>query len=143
MSAYQDITILHVEDDEIDQLALKRAFEKMGITNQIRVAKDGLEALKVLRGENGQEKITAPYIILLDLQMPRMNGMEFLRTLREDPELKQSIVFVFSTSTTTRDITQAYEHFIAGYISKQDAGKDFIELVQLIEKFKMTVHLPV
>ena len=102
------VKVLLVEDDEIDQMAVKRAFKRAGIENEMIIANDGVEALEVLRGD-GDEDFGAPYIILLDLNMPRMGGLEFLQELRQDPLLNRSIVFVLTTSDDETDIAAAYD----------------------------------
>jgi CheY-like chemotaxis protein len=89
----QAVHILLVDDDEIDIEAIQRSFAEHRIANVLTIAHDGLEAFSMLRGEHGFARLPRPYIILLDLQMPRMNGIEFLRALRQDPELKSSIEF--------------------------------------------------
>ena len=88
MSDNRTVNILLVEDDEIDAEALQRSFAKHKIANPITVAKDGLEALQILRGADDREPFASPYIILLDLNMPRMNGIEFLEAIRADDELR-------------------------------------------------------
>lgn len=139
----RDIHILLVEDDEIDAEAIRRAFRAQRILNPITVAPDGMEALDVLRGQNGQEKLPRPYIVLLDINMPRMNGIEFLQTLREDRTLRSSIVFVLTTSDRDEDIMAAYDQQIAGYLLKSRAGKDFIDLVSMLDSYWRVVEFPV
>ncbi|QPJ62850.1 MAG: response regulator [Candidatus Nitronauta litoralis] len=112
------INVLLVEDDGIDVLNLKRALKKNNITNPLFVAGNGLEALDMLRGENGAKKIDLPRIILLDLNMPKMDGFEFLEQVRKDPELHTSIIYVMTTSSDQKDILKAHEFNIAGYIVK-------------------------
>ena len=136
------VHILLVEDDAIDARAVLRGLRKGHIGNETTVAKDGIEALQCLRGEEGRTRIPRPYLILLDLNMPRMNGLEFLQEIREDPELENSIVFVLTTSDDDRDIVAAYGNHVAGYVLKSEAGDDFLKLVQMLEKFVITVHFP-
>lgn len=136
------ISILLVEDDDVDAEAAIRAFKKQKISNPIIVARDGLEALELLRGENGQDKIASPYIILLDVNMPRMNGHEFLKELRQDKKLHNCIVFVLTTSKADRDIESAYNQNVAGYILKSCAGEDFTNLVGLLDHYWRYVELP-
>ena len=100
------VTVLQVEDDQVDVLNLKRVFRELEITNPVRVARDGLEALKVLRGGEGEPPLRRPFLVLLDLNLPRMNGIELLEAIRSDPELKDSLVFVMTTSRTDRDKIQ-------------------------------------
>ena len=95
--------ILLVDDDAVDVMNVQRAFKRNNILNPLYVASDGLEALATLRGE-GREKIPGERrLILLDLNMPRMNGLEFLRELREDPDLRHLTVVVLTTSDDLDD----------------------------------------
>jgi CheY-like chemotaxis protein len=134
--------ILLVEDDEVDAEAIVRSFRKEKIANPIWIACDGLEALQFLRGEAGRTRIPSPYLILLDINMPRMNGIEFLHSLRRDPELKSSIVFVLTTSNRDEDKLAAYDEQIAGYVLKQRAGENFINLVNMLDSFWRIVEFP-
>src|SRR3569832_1827065 len=113
------LTILLVEDDEVDIMNVKRAFKKNNILNPLHIAHNGLDALAMLRGnaEQGIEKITpTPKVILLDLNMPRMGGLEFLKELRSDPALKSISVYVMTTSDEESDKFTAYNLNVAGYI---------------------------
>src|SRR6476620_8140823 len=103
------VTLLAVDDDKVDLMALKRSFRDLKIANPIVEAHDGIEALDRLRGENGCEKLPAPCMILLDLNMPRMGGIEFLDELRRDPELRRTLVFVMTTSSAEEDRVRAYD----------------------------------
>ncbi|MDP2187834.1 MAG: response regulator [Sphingobacteriaceae bacterium] len=113
------INILLVEDDEVDVMNIKRAFKKNNITNPLFRAINGLEALAMLRGEDGVDPIVPlPKIILLDLNMPKMGGIEFLKVLRTDERLAGISVFVMTTSNEDRDKVEAYKLNVAGYILK-------------------------
>ncbi len=136
------ISILLVEDDDVDAEAIKRAFLRQKISNPITRATDGIEALALLRGEDGAEKLKSPYIILLDINMPRMNGIEFLEQIRNDATLQGSIIFVLTTSESNRDIDEVYAKNVAGYIFKSRAGKDFSSLVGLIDHYWRYIELP-
>lgn len=140
--AGQHIHILLVEDDEIDAEAIMRGFYAQKIANPFTLVSDGVEALAVLRGESGQPRIPRPYIILLDINMPRMNGLEFLEVLRADPDLAQSVVFVLTTSNRDEDMMNAYNHQIAGYLLKSRAGKDFVDLIALLDSYWRIVEFP-
>ena len=139
---HQDVTILLVEDDEVDVRAIRRGLEKQKISNPLIPATDGIEALQLLRGEGGRTKVPRPYLILLDLNMPRMNGIQFLQELRKDPRLTDSIVFVLTTSAAEEDQVAAYKEHIAGYLVKADAGENFLKAIQLLDKFVITVQFP-
>ena len=136
------VNLLLVEDDEVDIQGLKRAFAKSRIANPLTVARDGIEALELLRGENGREKLTKPHLILLDLNMPRMNGIEFLEALRADAELRGTVVFMVTTSKAEEDKARAYGHNVAGYIVKQDPANTFMEAVSLLEHYWKIVEFP-
>lgn len=136
------VPILIVDDDDVDVEGVERALVTQGLTNPTRRARDGIEALDILRGTNGAEQISRPRIILLDMNMPRMNGIAFLDELREDPHLKNSVVFVFTTSQDEQDRLRAYERNIAGYITKSKAGRDFSALVTMLEHYWRIVELP-
>ena len=136
------VDLLLVDDDEVDVQGLKRAFAKNRIANPITVARDGIEALDILRGENGHAKLPRPHLILLDLNMPRMNGIEFLEAIRADEDLRSTIVFMITTSKAEEDKARAYGHNVAGYIVKQDPARTFMEAVALIESYWKIVDLP-
>ena len=136
----EPINILLVEDNNVDIKAVERAFRAKKISNPIHVAHDGLEALDILRGTNGKQQLHQPYIVLLDLNMPRMGGLEFLAAIRDESILKRSIVFVLTTSEDDRDKAAAYDKQVAGYLSKYDAGGEFLNVIQLLEQFQVSVH---
>lgn len=138
----REVTLLIIEDDEVDIKALKRAFRKLHIGNPMRFARDGQEGLDILRGENGQEKLNKPYLILLDLNMPRVNGMEFLEQIRQSPDLKASIVFVLTTSQDEQDRVRAYNHNVAGYVLKHDAERTFLDAVAMLEHYWKIIEFP-
>jgi len=112
------------------------------LVNPVRNAGDGLEALDILRGTNGKVKIEAPYVIILDLDMPRMNGIEFLEHVRDDPELKSAVIFVLTASDAPSDVTKAYEKNIAGYVVKENAYDTFRQTLSMIDTFSSVVVLP-
>jgi CheY-like chemotaxis protein len=136
------VNILLVEDDEVDVMAVKRAFRELKIANPLTVAKDGIEALEILRGINGCSPIPRPLIILLDLNMPRMGGLEFLDELRKDPELHRCVVFVMTTSADERDRVRAYEKNVAGYVLKHNLEHSFMDAIAMLEHYWRVVELP-
>jgi CheY-like chemotaxis protein len=136
---YKEVTLLIVDDDDIDTIALERALRKLRLLNTALRARDGREALELLRTGG----VPAPYIILLDLNMPRMNGLEFLQTLRTDPLLTHAVVFVLTTSKSDEDLVAAYRNHVAGYVFKQHMDRDFLEVIGFIEHYWRLVELPV
>jgi CheY-like chemotaxis protein len=131
------LNILLVEDDEVDVMTVQRAFEKGNITNPLYIAGNGLEALTMLRGEPGQPSVIPSdrRIILLDLNMPKMNGLEFLQELRSDPTIRQIPVVVLTTSNEEQDRIQAYNLNVAGYILKPVTFSIFVELMITLNKY--------
>lgn len=136
------VSILIVEDDDIDLRVVLRAFEKQKISNPILVARNGQHALSMLRGTDGQTKVDSPVLVLLDLNMPIMGGHEFLSELRKDDELCRTIVFVLTTSDAESDRVAAYDKNIAGYLVKQHAGRDLMNHIPLLHQFLLTVQFP-
>jgi CheY-like chemotaxis protein len=141
-SQNQIVNILLVEDDDVDQEAIQRAFRRQRIANPITVVSDGVHALSVLRGNDGYEPLPKPYIILLDINMPRMNGIEFLQQIRRDPRLESSIVFVLTTSDSDEDKLAAYDEQIAGYILKTRAGADFTHIISMLDSYWKIIEFP-
>ena len=133
------LNILLVEDDEVDVMNVRRAFKKNNIGNPLWVAGNGLDALALLRGpEIPRER----RLVLLDLNMPRMNGIEFLRELRADPELGLTPVVVLTTSDDERDRVDAYHLNVAGYILKPVTFVSFVEAMATLNKYWTLVELP-
>jgi len=137
-----EVHILLIEDDLVDVMAVKRAFRDLKIANPLHEARDGVEALELLRGTNGRVPLPKPYVILLDLNMPRMSGIEFLKELRHDPALKASIVFVMTTSDAEEDRVGAYDLNIAGYVLKHSPGHSFLDAIAMLEHYWRIVELP-
>ncbi len=130
------LNILLVEDDEVDVMNVQRAFKKNNITNPLYVANNGLEALAILRGNS--DLLAMPRerrLILLDLNMPKMNGIEFLRELRVDAELKQIPVVVLTTSNEDKDKVEAYNLNVAGYILKPVTFSNFVQTMATLNKY--------
>ena len=132
------LNILLVEDDEVDIMNVKRAFKKNKISNPMHIARNGIEALAMLRGDQATnvEKIDPlPKVILLDLNMPRMGGLEFLQEIRKDPLLKAISVFVMTTSDEESDKVTAYNLNVAGYILKPLSFERFVQAVSILNHY--------
>ena len=102
-----------------------------------------MEALSILRGEDGHDQIDRPYMILLDLNMPRMNGIEFLEEIRGDESLRKSVVFVLTTSDSDRDILSAYDNHVASYMVKSRVGDDFMQVIKMLDHYWRVIELPI
>ncbi len=137
------LNILLVEDDELDVMNVQRAFKKNNITNPLFVAGNGLEALQMLRGEGDLPAVPEVHrLILLDLNMPKMGGIEFLRELRADPELAVIPVIVLTTSDEERDKVEAFKLNVAGYILKPVTLASFIETMAALNKYWTLNEIP-
>lgn len=136
------MNLLLVDDDDVATEAVLRSLTQCGLRPIVVTAEDGLEALHVLRGTHAGKHIDKPYLVLLDLNMPRMNGFEFLENLRADDRLRDTVVFVLTTSDADTDRTRAYHENIAGYMVKSCVGPQFRHLVSLLDVYQQTVRLP-
>lgn len=141
MDKSKEVGVLLVEDDEVDQMAMKRAFSQLDIKNPLIVANDGFEALKYLQKMNGGD-LQRPFIIILDLNMPKMDGIEFIKEIRADGNLKNSVVFVLTTSNDDLDLKKAYDLNVAGYVVKDNLADSFTDAVKMIGHFWRIVELP-
>ncbi|MGB0965900.1 MAG: response regulator [Litorivicinus sp.] len=138
-----ETVFLLVEDDEVDIMAMKRAFRQHKIANDLVVTQDGMMALEVLNGTHATIPRPSSAIVLLDLNMPRMNGHEFLDAIRQDERLKSLVVFVLTSSAHDSDIQQAYSNHVAGYIVKSDfANGGLTQALELLDHYWRVVELP-
>jgi CheY-like chemotaxis protein len=126
------LNILLVEDDEVDVMNVERAFKKNNIDYPIYYASNGKEALEMLRTEAVPDERR---LVLLDLNMPKMNGIEFLRELRTDPDLRSTVVVVLTTSSEERDKVEAYELNVAGYILKPVTFDNFVDVISRLDAY--------
>jgi CheY-like chemotaxis protein len=133
------LNILLVEDDEVDVMNVRRAFEKNNVSNPLFVAGNGLEALDTLRGDKMPKERR---LVLLDLNMPKMNGIEFLQALRADPELAATAVVVLTTSNDDQDKIDAYNLNVAGYLLKPVTFSNFCERMTTLNKYWTLVEMP-
>lgn len=147
----EDLTfnILLVEDDEVDIMNVKRAFKKINVSSTLFLASDGLEALALLREQdpseiaNSSNKISINrLLILLDLNMPKMNGIEFLRELRADEKLKSIPVVVLTTSNQEQDRVEAYQFNVAGYLVKPVVFNNFLETMTTFSQYWKLCKMP-
>jgi CheY-like chemotaxis protein len=136
MPSSKPVTILLVEDDEVDVRALRWAFDKLKIANPLIVARDGVDAWEML------STLPRPYLIITDINMPRMNGIELLRKIRQSDQFRDSIVFVLTTSNDEQDKIDAYNLNVAGYMLKSDMGTSFTRAIGLVENYWKVVEFP-
>ncbi|NJN93581.1 MAG: response regulator [Anaerolineales bacterium] len=127
----QNKSILLVEDDRVDVLTVKRALKELKVLNPLSIVNNGEEALMFLRDENHEH----PGIILLDLNTPRMNGIEFLRIIKQDPALKRIPVVVLTTSKEEQDKLDSFSLGVAGYMIKPVDYLQFVEVIRTIKLY--------
>lgn len=133
------VDVLLVEDNPGDVRLTREALKEGKINVNLRVANDGLEAMKMLRQEGEYANLPLPDIVLLDLNMPKMDGREVLRLIKSDDTLKRLPVVVLTTSAAEKDILQAYGLHANCYITKPVELEEFMEIVKSIEGFWLTV----
>jgi CheY-like chemotaxis protein len=131
-----------VDDDDVGAESVIRSLRRSSAPINVLWVEDGLEALEVLRGQHPVLSIERPLVVLLDLNMPRMDGFEFLAALRHDPQLKDLVVFVLSTSASEADCMRAYHENIAGYLVKSAVGPQFAKLARMLISYQAAVTLP-
>ena len=135
----RQIEILLVEDNEGDVFLTKIAFEQAKIINNMHVAPDGEEAMKMLRKEGEYEDLPTPDIILLDINMPKKSGIEVLKEVKNDDELKRIPVIMLTSSKADQDIIESYGEHANGYIVKPVDVTQFQEVVSAVEDFWFSV----
>jgi CheY-like chemotaxis protein len=134
------VTILLVDDDDVDVMGVRRALTKLKIANPVVRARNGVEALALLRTADA---VPSPYMILLDINMPLMNGIEMLEELRKDEALAKAVVFVLTTSQDEQDKVAAYSKNVAGYIVKTQLGDGFMRVMEMLDHYWRVVEFPV
>ena len=130
--------VLLVEDDTIDAMTVRRAFKDLNLTNPLAHALNGEEALAYLENPENER----PCVILLDLNMPKMNGIEFLKIVKADPSLKRIPVVVLTTSNEERDIVESFRSSVAGYIVKPVDYTEFVEAMRTVDLYWTLSELP-
>jgi len=138
------VNVLLVEDDEVDIMNVERAFKKANIKNPLYIARNGIEALIMLRG-GSEQLLEIPHerrLILLDINMPKMSGLEFLQRLRADKDLKLTPVVMLTTSNQDRDMIEAFDLNVAGYLLKPVTFSQFVELVTTLNKYWSSSEMP-
>jgi CheY-like chemotaxis protein len=135
-------SLLVVDDDDVAAEAVVRSMRKHALECPIVIAEDGVIALQILRGKHPTRRIAKPHLVLLDLNMPRMNGLEFLRELRSDQHLRGTVVFVLTTSGSDADRGRAYQESIAGYMVKSGLGPQLSGLARFLTEYRAAVLPP-
>jgi len=130
--------VLLVEDDQVDVMTVKRSFKEINITNRLEIVSNGVEALSFLRNSENEK----PCIILLDLNMPKMNGIEFLSIAKQDEKLRRIPVVVLTTSEEEQNRMDSFDLGVAGYMIKPVDYQKFVEVVKTIDMYWTLSELP-
>jgi CheY-like chemotaxis protein len=138
----QQVQIVLIDDDEVDVEAVARLLRKRKLPYDLVTFSNGSDAKNALAGSFGWELTKQPYIILLDLNLPRMNGIELLNWLRTQPHLCRSIVFAFTTSEAQQDCKAAYDLQVAGYLVKSHLGSGYAALARMLDAYTQNVLFP-
>lgn len=133
------IQILLVEDNDGDILLISEALEEGRILNELQIAKDGQEAISLLTKTGEYIDAITPDIILLDINLPKKNGHEVLKYIKNNASLKQIPVIMLTTSSTPRDVVEAYREHANCYITKPVGGSDFLTVISQIEEFWFSI----
>ncbi|MBN9226552.1 MULTISPECIES: response regulator [Legionella] len=139
----KSIHFMLIDDDAIDIKDMQRTFKKNNIDNPLHVATNGLEALNKLLGQNGEKKIhPTPKIIILDINMPKMNGIEFIKNVRANKNLRSMLIFILTTSNSEKDKIDAYNLNVAGYIVKPFQISRFMEIISSLHHYWNLLEFP-
>ena len=138
----RQVTLLLVEDDEIDAETVLRGLAAARLVNPVVRARDGVEALEFLRGTNGREKIRSPFVLLVDIRMPRLDGLGLVRRIRSDQALQRTVIFMLTSSDSDDDRAAAYDEHVAGYIVKSGSKEQFLALANMLEYYLLIVSPP-
>lgn len=130
--------VLLVEDDSVDIMTVKRCFKRLKIPNELLVAENGEEALALLNSDISMR----PCIVLLDINMPKMNGLEFLEAFKKTPAASKTPVVMLTSSKEESDIEHCFRLGVAGYILKPVEYEDFIKTVELLNAYWTRSELP-
>lgn len=140
-SMIKNLTILLVEDDDVAAESVMRSLRKVEPAIKVNWKQNGQLALDALREQDQSGRIAEPYLVLLDLNMPVMNGFEFLEQIRLDKKLHDTVVFILSTSNEDSDRTRAYHNNVAGYMVKSSIGPQFAKLAKLMDAYMNATEL--
>ena len=140
--SFKPVQFMIVDDDDVSVMAIKRSMSQLNLVNPVLVARDGVQALKILNDAVEADSTLPPFIVTLDLSMPKMGGLEFLDHIRGSPVFSKLIVFVLTTSDAPDDIAHAYEKNIAGYIVKENPTETFRNALSMLNDYAQLVVLP-
>ncbi|QUX96297.1 two-component system response regulator [Marinomonas sp. CT5] len=136
----KELSVLIVEDDDVAAESITRSLKKVASDINIVYAEHGRTAIEILESKHPDKALSSPFVVLLDLNMPVMNGFEFLEYVRDDPSLQNTVIFILTTSNDDNDRSRAYSNNVAGYMVKSAVGPQFAKLAILMEAYRNAVE---
>ncbi|MGO2513321.1 response regulator [Marinomonas polaris] len=137
----KELSVLIVEDDDVAAESITRGLRKVAPDINLVFAEHGNIAIEILENKHPTRILKPPFLVLLDLNMPVMNGFEFLEYVRDNPDLKDTVIFILTTSNDDNDRSRAYENNVAGYMVKSAVGPQFAKLSNLLVAYRNAVEL--
>lgn len=138
----EQLRLLLIEDNEIDQEILTRAFRKAEVPCEILLARDGGRAIDLMLGHDEEQSLERPYLVILDLDMPDVDGLEFLSEIRTDPQLRGTVIFVLTGALREGALNRCYDQCVAGVLYKSALSDDPAAFVHLLTQYWQLVQLP-
>jgi CheY-like chemotaxis protein len=136
----KELSVLIVEDDDVAAESITRGLRKVAPDIHLVYAENGQIAIDILKKQHPTRALKTPYLVLLDLNMPIMNGFEFLEYIRDDKALQDTVIFILTTSNDDNDRSRAYDNNVAGYMVKSSVGPQFAKLAALLHAYKNAVE---
>lgn len=138
---FKKLNVLLVEDDDVAAESVVRSLRKISKHINVVLAENGKIALEILRNEDEGSQIDSPFLVLLDLNMPVMNGFEFLEHVRHDEKLSRVVIFILTTSNDDKDKARAYDNHVAGFMVKSSVGPQFSKLATLLDAYRDAIEI--
>jgi CheY-like chemotaxis protein len=136
----KELSVLIVEDDDVATESITRSLRKVAPDINLVYAEHGKVAIEILENKHPSRTLTTPYVVLLDLNMPVMNGFEFLEYVRDSSSLQDTVIFILTTSNDDNDRSRAYDNNVAGYMVKSAVGPQFAKLAALMDAYRNAVE---
>ena len=136
----KELSVLIVEDDDVAAESITRSLHKVSPEITLVYAEHGKTAIEILENKHPSRSLNTPFLVLLDLNMPVMNGFEFLEYVRDSSSLQDTVIFILTTSNDDNDRSRAYDNNVAGYMVKSAVGPQFAKLAALMDAYRNAVE---